>query len=60
VSLETRSLALPAQAREQFLAQARAIEQRAQARGSSSTELELALGVLLALCGASGARRVDP
>ena len=61
MSLETFSLAVPAERRAHFLARARLVAERARVCQSSDVELELALRVLSVLCGAasSAARGID-
>jgi hypothetical protein len=53
VSIETLSLTVPPAQREDFLARAAPLAQRAEASRATRTELELALGVLTVLCGAA-------
>ena len=59
VSIETLSRTVPPEQRADFLARAARLVQRAEVSRASSTELELALGVLSVLCGAAN-RAADP
>jgi hypothetical protein len=52
VSIEEALLAVPFALRERFLSQVKAVEQRARQTTATAEELQLALGVLLALSGA--------
>ena len=52
MSIESFSLAVPAEQRTGFLDRARVMAERARASGASDVELELALRVLSVLCGA--------